>query len=103
MLSTLLNTLSHPSQSHRTPGLCFASCRARSFLLENPPPVDCGQPSCRQKKDFVCLLWCFLRSQPRVKTALEVQPGYAQLQVPFLFGNPNALRSGELGDMEREI
>lgn len=75
MLSTRLKTLSQPSQSHNTPGLCFASCLARSFLLEKPPPVAWGQPSWRQKKDFVCLLWCFLRSQPRVKTALDVQPG----------------------------
>lgn len=101
MLSTRLNTRSQPDQSQRTPGLCFASCLARSFLLEKPPPVACGQPSWRQKNDFVCLLWCFLRSQPLVNTALDVQPGYAQLHVPFLFGNPYALRSGELGDSER--
>jgi hypothetical protein len=51
----------------------------------------------------VCLLWCFRRSQPLVKTALDVQPGYAQLQEPFLLGKPYALRSGEeLGDSERE-
>jgi hypothetical protein len=43
ILSTRLKTLSHPSQSHNTPGLCLASCLARSFLLEKPPPVDCGQ------------------------------------------------------------
>ncbi len=56
MLSTLLNTLSHPSHSHMTSGLCLASCLARSFLLEKPPPVDCGQPSRGQKNDFVCRL-----------------------------------------------
>lgn len=37
-----------------------------------------------------------------MNTALDVQPGYAQLQVPFLFGNPYALKSGELGDNERD-
>jgi hypothetical protein len=39
-----------------------------------------------------------------VKTALEVQPGYEQLQVPLLFGKPYARRSGEVGDndLERE-
>lgn len=37
-----------------------------------------------------------------MKTALEVQPGYAQLQVPFLLGKPYARRSGELGESERE-
>lgn len=37
-----------------------------------------------------------------MKTALEVQPGYAQLHVPFLLGTPNARRSGEDGERERE-
>jgi hypothetical protein len=102
MLSTRLNTLSHPSHSHKTPGLCFASCLARSFLLENPPPCDCGQSPCRQKKDLVCRLWCFRRSHPLVKTALDVHPGYAQLHVPFLLGMPYARRSGEEGERDRE-
>lgn len=104
MLSTLLKILSQPSHSQMTPGLCLASWRARSFLLEKPPPVACGQPSCRQKNDLVCRLWCLRKSQPRVKTALEVQPGYAQVQVPFLFRYPYARRSGELllGEMDRE-
>jgi hypothetical protein len=49
-------------------------------------------------------LWCFLKSHPRVKTALEVQPGYEQLQVPFLFGKPYDRRSGDVGDndLDRE-
>ena len=50
----------------------------------------------------MCLLWCFLRSHPLVKTALDVQPGYAQLQVPFLLGKPYALRSEGIGDMDRQ-
>jgi hypothetical protein len=37
-----------------------------------------------------------------VKTALDVHPGYAQLQVPFLFGYPYTRRSGELGETDRE-
>ena len=56
MLSTLLNNLPQFSHSHVIMGLCFASCRARSFLLENPPSVDCGHPSCRQNSVFECRL-----------------------------------------------
>jgi hypothetical protein len=37
-----------------------------------------------------------------VNTALDVQPGYAQLQVPLLFGKPYARRSGELGESDRD-
>jgi hypothetical protein len=56
MLSTRLNSLPQPSHSHVIVGLCFASCLARSFLLEKPPSVACGQPSCRQNSVFECRL-----------------------------------------------
>lgn len=56
ILSTLLKSLPQPSHSHVIIGLCFASCRARSFLLEKPPSVACGHPSCRQKSVFECRL-----------------------------------------------
>jgi hypothetical protein len=56
MLSTRLNSLPQFSHSHVIIGLCFASCRARSFLLENPPSVDCGHPSCRQNNVLECRL-----------------------------------------------
>jgi len=56
MLSTRLNSLPQPSHSHVIVGLCFASCLARSFLLEKPPSVACGQPSCRQNRVFECRL-----------------------------------------------
>jgi hypothetical protein len=102
MLSMRLNTRPHsspsePRHSHLIPGLCFASWRARSFLLEKPPPLealplrllesvsaqasDCGQPSTRQKRCLECRLKCLRRSQPRVKRAREVQPGYAHRHV----------------------
>lgn len=50
----------------------------------------------------MCRLWCFLKSQPRVKTAREVHPGYAQLHVPFLLGIPYARRSGDEGESDRD-
>jgi hypothetical protein len=122
MLSIRLNSLPHsspsdPRHSHLIPGLCFASWRARSFLLEKPPPPetlplrpfespaahasDCGQPSTRQKRCLECRLKCFRRSQPRVNKALEVQPGYAHRHVckaPMPgcdTGTPYARRDGD--------
>lgn len=105
MLSMRLNTLSHPSQSQGTPGLCFASCRSRSFLLEKPPSVDWGQSSWRQNSDLVCRRKCLRKSQPLVKTADEVQPGCAQRQLwPSGSGNPKFCKSaGLFGEVDREL
>src|SRR4051812_19507760 len=102
MLSIRLNTRPHsspsePRHSHLIPGLCFASWRARSFLLEKPPPPevlplrllesasahasDCGQPSTRQKRCLECRLKCLRRSQTRVKRARGGQSGYVHRYV----------------------
>ena len=98
MLSTRLKMRSHPAHSHTTPGLCLASCRARSFLLEKPPPLACEQAGYRQKKLLVWRLWCLRRSQPRVKLARDVQPGYAHDHDPSALTKPYRFRSSWPGD-----
>jgi hypothetical protein len=76
----------------------LASCLARSFLLENPPPDACEQAGYRQKNDFVCRLWCLRRSQPLVKEARDVHPGYAHDHEPSALTKPYRLRSACPGD-----
>jgi hypothetical protein len=76
----------------------LASWRARSFLLEKPPPLACEHAGYRQKKLLVWRLWCLRRSQPRVKLARDVQPGYAHDHEPSALTKPYRFRSSWPGD-----